>query len=144
MVLTDHENCAEISDPRDRAAGNLEMSRQQLEDLLALDPRPLDIDRDEWLIEPGHTQLTTLGGIVIDEFAEDIDSSSIRAETRCRVDEALQTLDERSERVLRMRHGLTSADEWKPIFEPMRLDAIGLEMGADPRANSTDRETGED
>lgn len=129
MVLTDHENCAEISDPRDRAAADLEMSRQQLEDLLALDQRPLDIDRDEWLIEPGHTQLTTLGGIVIDEFAEDIDSSSIRAETRCRVDEALQTLDERSERVLRMRHGLTSADEWKPIFEPMRLDAIGLEMG---------------
>lgn len=110
-------------------AEQMDISESALTDLFALDREPINLDREEWLIEPGHIQIATLGAKIIDEFESEIDTQIIREEFKLTIDEALATLDGRAERILRWRFGLPQYDSPDVDPEPMTLDAIGVKLG---------------
>lgn len=107
----------------------LGVSAQEIQQLLALDRRPLDLDQTRFDFSNGSVELSALAELITDDFAEDMDASLVRADASKALEEAFYRLDERSEQIIRMRYGVFSSVFLVGEGDPMTLDAIGAYFG---------------
>lgn len=112
-------------------AAKLETDEADVKRLFSWDRPPQSLHDERWLIGPGDAALTDLGGVIVDEFAEEVDRDLLATERRVALARILSVLDEREERVLCMRLGIAVDAEYDPVPEPapMTLDAIGEVFG---------------
>lgn len=112
-----------------RAAEQMGLSTSALTELFALDRPPASLDKPEWLVEPGHIQIITLGAKIIDEYEQPLEAGLSRERFAVLISESLAQLDYRTETIMRLRFGLPLPESPGQHSEPLTLDAIGEQVG---------------